>query len=186
MSNQHRNIPPHFNLLFPKAAIETRIDELAQAISPWAESSAQEHHQQVLALCILRGGVFFFSDLLKAIPLSIEPAFCHCTSYASNENLRQKPSVTIGLVSAALKGRTVLLVDDICDSGRTLQAVHKHCLEEGAREVKSAVTVFRETKHPSFKPDWHAFSYAGKEWLSGYGMEDKNHCSNYPDIYTLS
>ncbi|HCR37168.1 MAG TPA: hypothetical protein DIU37_03355 [Opitutae bacterium] len=186
MTRQHRKIPPHFNPLFGKAAIEERIRALAEAISPWAQEAIEVHNEQVLALCILRGGIFFFSDLLKHIPHPVEPAFCHCTSYSSEANLSPKASVTIDFVSAKFTGRRVLLVDDICDTGRTLHAVKEHCMASDAHEVKSVVTVLREVENPQFTPDWHAFTYAGKEWLSGYGMEDKNHYSNYPDIYTLS
>ena len=84
--------------------------------------------QQVLAICVLRGGVFFFADLLKET-YTVEPSFCRAMSYSSEDNT-QGNEFRLVVEPAEMKGRYVLLVDDICDSGKTLKKFTQICIRE--------------------------------------------------------
>lgn len=180
-----RPVPENFDLLHDAASLKRHVDQLAGEIEPWAAKVLEETGLPLLALCILRGGAFFFTDLLKACRISIEPAFCRARSYSSVENATQLGSVETTFIGTAFDGRSVLLVDDICDTGKTLAYLAADLPRRGAREVRSATLVFRDRSDSSFKPDWHAFTYGGNEWLVGYGMEDRNQYMNYPALYRL-
>jgi len=180
-----RPIPSHYDELFPTQAVEEGVRQVAAEITPWAVDVLQRTGGQVLAVCILRGAVFFFSDLLKAVPVSIEATFCRCRGYVPNVNGGLAERVAVEWSEADFKGRHVLLLDDICDTGRTMAHMRGFCVERGAVEVRAAVLVHRLLEKPFFSPDFAAFRYPGKEWLAGYGMEDSSWHMNYPAIYRL-
>jgi hypoxanthine phosphoribosyltransferase len=85
----------------------------------------------------------------------------------------------------AVKGRVVLVVDDLCDTGRTLEALEKELLERGAREVRSVVLIRRLLNKPTFVPCWVGFEYSGLEWFVGYGMDDGERWRNLPGVYII-
>ena len=105
-------------------------------------------------------------------------------SYSSDDNT-QSSEFRLVVEPAEMKDRHVLLVDDICDSGQTLKKLHAHALATGAKEVRTAVMIHRNHEDSAYTPDYIGFEYTGSEWFAGYGMEDKNHNSNFPEIYII-
>jgi hypoxanthine phosphoribosyltransferase len=85
----------------------------------------------------------------------------------------------------AVKGRVVLVIDDICDSGGTLQELERYLIAAGAREVRTVVLIRRLLDRPTFVPCWVGFEFTGLEWFVGYGMEDGNRWRNLPAVYTI-
>ena len=158
-----RHIPPYFEELYSRREVEKRIQDLATEIAAWCGTGESRREDQVLAVCILRGSVFFFSDLLKEIPSSLQPAFCLCRSYSSEENGVQSQKLEIQFEPEGISGRRVLLVDDICDTGKTLQVLDELCLQRGALEVKSAVLIHRVREDSHFTPAFASFRYDGQE-----------------------
>ena len=179
-----RKIPENFKCIYSKEDIAYRVYKMAGEIRHWVLQTQEDQGQQILAICVLRGGVFFFSDLLKEIPYTVEPSFCRAMSYSSFDNT-QGSEFSLVVEPAQVKGRRVLLVDDICDSGKTLKNLHAYALENGADEVRTAVLIHRNHEASVYTPDYIGFEYKGPEWFAGYGMEDKNHNSNFPEVYTI-
>ena len=178
-------VPKNFVLAYSADQIRSRLEVLAEEISPWLCAVEEETGEQALAICVLRGGAFFFADLLRAFSVSVEPMFCRASSYSSEQNEQVGAQVNVSLESDCISGRGVLLVDDICDTGATLARLSEIVRERGAREVKSAVLIHRQVPESTFAPAWAAFVYPGREWFVGYGMEDRNHFSNLPEVYLL-
>jgi len=177
-------IPDHYQRIYSQATIAQRVSELGRELQTWVQQSHDQDGEQVLAICILRGGVFFFSDLLKAIPYTVEPSFCRTMSYCSKENV-QSDSFRLVVEPAEIRNRRILLVDDICDSGQTLRNLHDYALEKGAKEVRTACLIHRIHDASVYKPYYTGFEYVGTEWFAGYGMEDKNHRSNVPEVFII-
>jgi len=180
-----RPVPAHYREIFPAEQIQATVARLAVELTPWALEIAARHPEQPLGLCVLRGAFVFFGDLLKAIPTSIQPAFVRCRSYATTEVLRPEDDVQVSLEEFDCSGRHVLLVDDICDSGRTLAVVRSRLLAGGATEVRTCVLIHRLRPDSVFTPDHVGFPHAGAEWFAGYGMDDCHRYMNYPAIYVL-
>ena len=178
-------IPAHFSLLFSEREIASRIKALGTEISSWREGVWKDSHTDVLAVPVLRGGIFFFADLVRQVSGSIEVAPIRTEAYESGSNGKQKNEVAIWADRLAVKGRVVLLVDDVCDSGRTLEALEKALLERGAREVRTAVLIRRLLETPTFVPCWVGFQYEGPEWFVGYGMDDNERWRNLPGVYVI-
>ena len=178
-------IPENYQPLYQPTDIAQRIRHLAGEISPWIKEVSDRSGKEVVAIPILRGALFFFADLVRAIPLSVEVAPARTWAYDAMADNKPLQSVRIDLFGIQVKGRSVLIVDDICESGRTLAVLRANLMAAGAHEVRSVVTVQREVAGRSFSPDWAAFHYPGKEWLVGYGMDDRDSLRNLPGIYLV-
>lgn len=178
-------IPNYFHKIYSHDSIQMRSRELGAQINEWAHEVWKGTQKDVLAIPVLRGGIFFFADLVRAVPSSMEIVPAQSWGYAVGINGEQESSVSVQVEQVPADGRAILLIDDICDSGRTLQALTAALKEKGAHEVRSAVLIHRMLDDQKFTPDWIGFAYEGPEWFVGYGMEDAERWRNLPDIYTI-
>ena len=184
-TGSRRQLPAHFKLQFSQDEIARRVKEVGAEIDAWCASVWADSRTDVVAIPVLRGGIFFFADLVREISSSIEIAPVKTEAYNSETNTATESSVVVYAESLAIKGRVVLIVDDVCDSGRTLEALEKALLERGAREVRSVVMLRRLLPTPTFVPCWVGLQYSGSEWFVGYGMDDSERWRNLPDIYLM-
>jgi hypoxanthine phosphoribosyltransferase len=184
-SGSERRIPAHFSPVFSEKEIAARIKVLGEEITSWCEGVWRDSHTDVLVLPVLRGGIFFFADLVRSVRTSVEVAPIRTAAYELGVNGVQRDTVSVNLEDLAVKGRVVLVVDDVCDSGKTLEALEKVLIERGAREVRTAVLVRRLLDKPSFVPCWSGFQYQGPEWFVGYGMDDNERWRNLPSVYII-
>ena len=181
-----RHVPGNFRQVLSAEELESVVRRLAATLTPWALEVETKSQQPVLGLCVLRGAFLFFSDLLKAIPTSIQPAFIQCRSYATTEVLQPEDGVRVSLEDFDCQGRHVLLVDDICDTGRTLAVVKSRLLAHLAAEVRTCVLIHRGRPDSVFTPDLVGLPYHGPEWFVGYGMDDRHRYMNYPAVYVIA
>jgi hypoxanthine phosphoribosyltransferase len=177
-------VPEHYQLLYSKEQIAERVQVLGKEIDAWIDQGVSEDGgRDVLALPVMRGGLFFFADLSRAVENSLELNPIQSWAYNGEENTALPTGVTVKTSDLPVKGRRVLIVDDICDSGGTLQAIYDSLLQRGAAEVHAVVLVQRIVSEPTFHPQWCGFKYDGPEWFVGYGMDDGSRWRNLPDIY---
>lgn len=184
-SGSERRIPANFSCIYSEHEIAKRVAELGHEISSWCSGVWRDSHTDVLVIPVLRGGIFFFADLVRGIAPSIEIAPVTTRGYEVGQNGVQTSAVAIDVSGLAVKGRVVLVVDDVSDSGRTLEALEAKLLAMGAREVRTAVLVRRLLDTPSFVPCWVGFQYSGAEWIVGYGMDDNERWRNLPGVYVI-
>ena len=178
-------IPNTYKLQYSKEQIKEAVSRIGKQIAEWAKAVQQLTQKEVVAIPVLRGGIFFFADLARKVPASLEIVPGRSRAYQINQNAAQLDRVKITIENENLKDRSILLVDDICDSGRTMHSLKNYLIAEGVSEVKSAVLIHRLVEDSLFTPDWVGFEYKGDDWFVGYGMEDHNRWSNLPDIYTI-
>ena len=177
-------IPKNFQLVYSQAQIAGQVARLGAEISKWAEKVWSDEEQEILTVPVLGGGIFFFADLVRSIGTSLEILPLKTWGYVGETNQAlDEVKADIGEVKA--KGRRVLLVDDICDSGRTLASLKRQFLAAGAAEVRSAVLLKRIMDKETFDPDWIGFEHKGKEWFVGYGMDDRGHWRNLPSVFII-
>jgi len=178
-----RELPDNYKLIFSKDQLAARVSELAKEISAWAGNLPAG--EQVLAVCILRGGVYFFADLVRNMTVSVEHAFCRSWGYSAETNSANFDNGRLDFMGLNAKGRKILLIDDICDTGTTFKRIREHFLKEGALDCKTIALIHREIPNQVCQPDWLGFKFAGEEWLVGQGLDDRDTNSNLPDIYCI-
>lgn len=184
-SGSERHIPANFSCVYSAEEIAKRVVELGRDISSWCEGVWRESHTDVLVLPVLRGGIYFFADIVRQLRTSVEVAPIKASAYEVGNNGVQADKVDLKLSDLAVKGRAVLVLDDVCDSGRTLEALESALTAMGAREVRTAVLIRRLLDKPSFVPCWVGFQYSGPEWFVGCGMDDNERWSNLPAVYVI-
>ena len=165
--------------LVTAAQVEQALDKLG------SEISQRLAHSNPLVFTVMNGGLVFAGRLLPRLNFPLEAAYLHATRYGNalkgaELDWRVRPSQD-------LRGRTVLVLDDILDEGHTLEAIIAHCREEGAAEVLSAVLVNKQhdrKARPDIKPDFHGLEIPDR-FLFGCGMDFKGYWRNAPGIYAV-
>lgn len=173
-------LPTTYQPLFDAQQIKARVLSVAKEIDRWAEGVTQRSGKDIVAVPILKGALFFASDLLQALSETCTVFPVYARSYSDNQKARAVECDKV----AVEKGSTILLIDEICESGETLQKLTQNFLEGGASEVCSVVMVKRLTPS-AHVPTWSCFEYEGSEWLVGYGMDDCERFRNLSSIYKL-
>ena len=134
-----------------------------------------------LVLCVMNGGLVFTGQLLPQLTIALTLDSINASRY---HNQTSGGAIEwINTPRTSIKGRTVLIVDDILDEGVTLAAIYEHCLAHGAVAIYSAVLVNKLLGHS--KPIYADFIGLNLEnrYLFGYGMDYKGYLRNASSIY---
>ena len=131
---------------------------------------------------LLNGCFAFYSDLVRAVPLDVECDFMRVKSYV---NRKQGDIQITKDLETRIKGKHVYLVDDILDSGNTMNAVLDYLQVKKPSSISIVTLITRETSPTPKEKSYHAFTIKD-EWIVGYGMDnDKGHMRNLPSIWAL-
>lgn len=149
----------------PHKIIKENLTQIANSIT----SYYKELDTIPLVIPILNGGIFFFVDLVRAISIDTEMGLLSTNHYGAAET--PFPYVRFRYQDADVSDRHVLVVDEICFTGKTLQYAKEKLLKEGAKEVKTVSLVNHLRENRVSEPDWYVVTYRGKEWVYGYGMD---------------
>ena len=138
----------------------------------------------IVVVILLKGALVFAADLLRRIPreLSIE-----CLNVASyHGGLESSGQVDfLDRNFPEVKGQHILVLDDILDTGRTLAAVSKRLLEEGATAVHTGVLLAKDKpRAAAVQADYIGFEI-GDEFVVGYGLDYKGKYRNLPYVGVL-
>ena len=166
--------------LFSKSEIEKRVAEMG------AEITRDLAGSELIALCVLKGAMFFCSDLMRHIAFDVALDFIQVSSYGDQKTssgvvtLLKEPQLD-------MHGKSVLIVEDIIDSGLSMNEVFRYIkLDRGAREVRTATFLDKPSARKiPFKADYVGFSIDPK-FVIGYGLDYAEKYRNIPDIQVLS
>jgi hypoxanthine phosphoribosyltransferase len=165
-------------VLYDEPAIHARLDELAAAIS-------RDYDQKELTVvAVLNGSFMFLADLLRRIPL---PLRVDCISVASyHGGTESSGRVTFDqLTPPDVRDRHVLILDDILDSGRTLDAILRRLESEGVRSLRTCVLLRKNiSRAKPVDADYVGFEIAD-EFVVGYGLDFQEKYRNLPCIGVL-
>jgi len=166
--------------LLSAEAVAERVDALAEQIAPRIDDEA-------VAVCLLTGGLWFAADLMRALARrGRHPLFdaLWLSSYVDERTSLGRVTVRAGL-QRSVAGRTVLLLDDVLDSGLSLAQAGRIVREAGAAEVLSAA--FARKPWPTARevePDFVGWE-APNRFLVGYGLDDAGRLRGLPGIAAL-
>lgn len=166
--------------LHTRAEVEVALDQMA------AEMNSCLAHTNPLFLCVLVGGIIPLGCLLPRLNFPLEVDYLHASRYqgkTSGGELEWKAKHC-----KELTGRTVVIVDDILDTGITLKAVIESCLAEGASKVYSAVLVDKIGARLS--DGLATADFTGLQidniYVFGYGLDYKEYLRNAPGIFAVA
>ena len=161
--------------------IRHRIAELAALL-------VEEYQgRDVVIVGILKGAFMFAADLLRRLyDLGLYPDidFIRAASYGSDDKSSGEVKIELD-ISIDVAGRSLLIVDDIVDSGRTLQLVKQHLLGKGAKDVKICVLLDKPSRREvECDLDWVGFEIPD-HFVVGYGMDYAEKYRYLPFITTV-
>lgn len=154
------------DVLFSEAEISARMAELAQEIATWKP-------HRLLVIPVLKGSFIFAADLIRAMHhagLSPEVDFMILASYRSGTRSSGKVDV-LRDIETDVKGRDVLLVDDILESGRTLAFAKDLIMARGANSARSAVLLEKPGHLAANIASDHRGFLCPDKFVVGYGMD---------------
>jgi hypoxanthine phosphoribosyltransferase len=164
--------------LFTSEEIQRKIQELGSRISKdYAD-------KDLLVIGVLKGAIFFMSDLLRSLRISVRMDFMHCTS-SSSKGKGGNPVQMMCDIKEDIKGKHVLLVEDIVDSGVTLQYLKQMLINRGPASLKVCVLLDKaERRKVEIEADYAGFRIPNK-YVVGYGLDYKDRYRNLPYIAVL-
>ncbi|OGT63772.1 MAG: hypoxanthine-guanine phosphoribosyltransferase [Gammaproteobacteria bacterium RIFCSPHIGHO2_12_FULL_45_9] len=166
--------------LYSKHEVEKALDRMADAIS------AKLSDTNPVFICVVVGGMIPLGNLLVRLDFPLEVDYIHATRYKGG--LRGQELEWRVTPATNLRGRTVVIVDDILDGGLTLSGVIRYCEQAGAAVVYTAVLV---DKCHARLPEGHAAAdFCGltvdNHYVFGYGLDYKGYLRNAPGIYRVA
>jgi hypoxanthine phosphoribosyltransferase len=165
-------------VLIDEAVIDKRLDAMA------AEIERDFPQGPLLVIILLKGALVFAADLLRRVPRVLE---IECLNVASYHGGMESSGVVNFLDRhfPEVQGRQVLLLDDILDTGRTLHAVSRRLMDEGAAAVKTAVLLAKDKdRAEEVEADYVGFEI-GDEFVVGYGLDYQGRYRNLPYVGVL-
>ncbi len=167
-----------FRVHIPASDINKAVGEVAHRIN------IELKDKKPLFLAVLNGSFMFASDLLKKITIDCEISFVKVSSYHGTSTTGSVKSL-IGL-NEDIKGRTIVIIEDIVDTGLTMEKVLKELEVMEPAEVRICTLLYKpEAFRKKFDLDYVAI-VVPNDFLVGYGLDYDGLGRNLPDIYVLN
>jgi hypoxanthine phosphoribosyltransferase len=175
------DLAPRLEVLLDRESIAARVHALAERIAP-------DLGEDAVAVCLLTGGLWFAADLTRALAsLGKAVAFdaLWLASYGDGAASAGRCEVRAGL-QRPVAGRQALVIDDVFDTGLSLDEAVRHVRAAGAASVTTAVFARKPWPHPrALTPDYVAWEAPGR-FLVGYGMDYRGAYRGLPYVAALT
>ena len=166
-------------ILLSEEQIQTRVRELARQLS------AEYAGKDPVFVGVLKGVVVFYADFIKHFTEPCQMDFMWISSYAGT-NSTGKMEVKRD-ISADLKGRHVVILEDIFDTGHSLEYTYHHLLEKQPASLKICTLLDKPARRApgiTVKPDYTGFVIPN-QFVVGYGLDFNEHYRNLPFLGVL-
>ena len=167
--------------MIPEAEIKARIAELGRQINERYKDSGSD----MVLVGLLRGSFMFMADLCREVHVSHEVDFMTASSYGSGMSTTRDVKILKDL-DEDIRGKDVLIVEDIIDSGLTLSWLKENLESRGARSVRIC-TMLRKPEALKVEVD---VAYVGfdipVEFVVGYGLDYAENYRNLRDVAVLA
>jgi len=165
-------------ILISKDAIDRRVGELGEQISRDYANS------ELIVVGVLKGAFIFMADLIRALRIPCRVDFARLASYGSGASSSGKVVMTKD-IETSIKGRDILIVEDIVDTGLTLKFLVDWFLERNPRSLKvCAFLDKRGRRKVPFEADYVGFT-VDDAFVIGYGLDFNEKGRFLPDVYRV-
>jgi len=166
-------------ILFPRAEIQKRVQELAHQISN------DYAGRELVVIGILKGAFIFMADLVREISIPCKIDFVRVASYGASSESSGKVVMTKD-IETSIKGRDILIMEDIVDTGLTLQYLVDWLKERNPLSLKICVFLDkRKRRKMSFEADYVGFTI-DDGFVVGYGLDFNEQYRFLPDVYIIN
>ena len=179
-SKAHRDLEDDVaSILIDEAQLQKRVKELAEKIE--ADYIDQE---DLLLICVLKGGYMFLADLSRGLRRPHELDFMGISSYGAGTTSSGAVQIIMDL-KAPITDRNVLIVEDIIDSGRTLEYMRRNLLARGPASLRICSLLSKPARREiDVTVDYIGFEIPD-EFVVGYGLDFDEEYRNLPYIAIL-
>lgn len=165
-------------IMLTEEQLRKRVREVAEIVD------IEYADKRPLVVGILKGSIIFYSDFIRFLTMPVELDFMAVSSYGSGAVSSGKLNIKKDL-DRDVKGRDVIIVEDIIDSGFTLANLKTLLLERGAASVKIATLLNKKDRREyDIAPDWNCFDIEN-EFVVGYGLDYNEQYRSLPYIGIL-
>jgi hypoxanthine phosphoribosyltransferase len=174
------SLPILGEVIVDAASIQRRVGELAAEI----DAHYADAGTSIVLLCVLKGALIFTADLVRRLTVPVEIDFVAVRSYGDGTQSSGRPAL-VGDVVEHVRGRDVLIVEDIVDSGHTVAFLLEQLAGLGVRSV-GLVALFDKTAR-RVRPvhiDWRGFDIPDR-FVVGYGLDHGERYRNLAEVRVL-
>jgi len=165
-------------ILFPRAEIQKRVKELAGQIS------SDYAGKELIIIGVLRGAFIFMADLIREITIPCKVDFARLASYGASSESSGKVVMTKD-IETSIKDKNILIVEDIVDTGLTLQYFVGWLKERSPASMKICVFLDkRKRRKVTLEADYVGFTIEDG-FVVGYGLDFNEQFRFSPDIYVI-
>ncbi len=164
--------------IISRGQIRRRVKELA------AQIRADYSGQRPVFVCVLKGAFVFLADLVRQVDLPLEMDFIVASSYGMGKTSKGQITV-LKDVTTDIAGRHVILVDDIIDSGLTLQHLREHLTSRNPASLRLCALLARERLLESGTVIEYLGFPVPEGFVVGYGIDYAEQHRELPDIYVI-
>jgi len=166
------------NILISEEKVQKRVLEIAEQISKDFEG------EDVTLVCILKGAVMFMVDLARKISRNVEFDFMDVSSYGDRTESSGNIKINKDLQNP-IEGKNIIIVEDIIDSGRTLNYLYRYLKDKKPASLKICTLLDKpERRVFDIKVDYTGFTIPD-EFIVGYGLDYAEKYRNLPYIGIL-
>lgn len=170
---------PSMTLLYPRDRIATEVARLGQEISNDYQG------REILLVGVLKGSFLFFADLVRAITVPSVVDFVRLASYGSETQSSGIVEMRKDL-ELSVQGRDVVIVEDIVDSGYTLETLYHRLLLRQPRSLKVCTLIDKKSRREvELEADYVGISME-EGFIVGYGLDYDERYRNLPDIFLVN
>jgi hypoxanthine phosphoribosyltransferase len=166
-------------VLFTSEQIDARLAEMAREID------LRYAHSHLTVVAVLKGSLFFLADLVRRLTVPVRMDILDVSSYRDRTK-PASPPVLAQYVIDDVRGRDVLVVDDILDTGATLSMVLRRLKEESPRTLAVCVLLDKKPlRKVDVKVDFRGFELKTADFVVGYGLDYQQRFRNLPYLAVL-
>ena len=168
-----------FKKYIPNKEIHKKIVEIVESLNIYYKS------KDLVIICVLNGSVVVLSELLRHFKCEYKLDYIELSSYKGGMETSGSIEI-IQEIKAKLKNKYVLIIEDIVDSGTTLNYLYKKINKMGAKDIKIFTLLFKKCKYKyDIDINWYAFIVEDL-FVIGYGMDYNFKFRGLKDIYCLA
>ena len=167
-----------FKICMTAAQIDNAVAKVAEKIN-----TDLKDVDVPIFLSMLNGSFMFTADLMRKIEVKSDVVFVKLASYQGTESTGEVKQI-LGL-SKSVEGKTVVVVEDIVETGNTIEEIHKILKDAGAADIKICTLLYKPDAYKKDIPIDYAALQIPNDFIVGYGLDYNQLGRQYKDIYVL-